>query len=96
MVPEQIVGSQIATARLTQRLKHCRAQKRPPISACCHRYDVDADLEAGLTQPKSLKTAATYVRCVCTIFMADEISAATSVMLLGTMSVVVASEATLE
>ena len=31
---------------------------------------------------------------VCTIFMAEPISAATSVMLLGTMSVVVASDAT--
>lgn len=37
-----------------------------------------------------------YARCVCTIFMADEISADTSVMLLGTMRVVVASAATLE
>jgi hypothetical protein len=33
--------------------------------------------------------------CVCTIFIADPISADTSVILLGTMRVVVASAATL-
>lgn len=37
-----------------------------------------------------------YPRCACTIFMADEISADTSVILLGTMRVVLASAATLE
>jgi len=54
---------------------------------------------AGASWPRLCGTgfaAQEGLRCaVCTIFMADPMSAETSVMLLGTMRVVVASAATL-
>ena len=65
------------------------------------RRPVRTRMPGGVAGTQSMMTApyAVSVSCyfgTCTIFMADEIRAATSVMLLGTMRVVVASAATLE
>ncbi len=64
-------------------------QKKPPHCAS----------SAGFCfgRPSGSKSAwATPYFCTCTIFIAEAISADTSVMLLGTIKVVVASAATLE